>query len=56
MKQYSVSITSKEGYCKKDFTDINDALSFVESYVKLIGEGDIQYIRIDPEETKEEAQ
>lgn len=56
MKQYSVSITFKEGYCSRNFTDIYEALSFVESLVKLMGEGDLQYIRIDIEETEEDAQ
>ena len=56
MKQYNVTITLKGGYCNKEFTGIHEAISFVESYVKLVGEGDIQYIRIEPEETEEEAQ
>lgn len=56
MKQYNVTITLKKGYCDKKFTDIHEAISFVESYVKLVGEGDVLYIRIDSEETEEEAQ
>lgn len=56
MKQYNVTITLKKGYCDKKFTDIHEAISFAESYVRLVGEDDVQYIRIDPEETEEEAQ
>lgn len=55
MKLYSVLINLKNGYCDKKFTDFHEAISFVESYVKLVGEDDVQYIRIDPEETEEEA-
>lgn len=56
MKQYSVSISLKEGYCHKSFKDIDKALEFTKDYVKLVGNDDIEYIRIDPEKTEEEAQ